>query len=308
MKPAFPSRRAAFPGSKTLRLSGMLLLLLLAGTAAAQGPLTRSAIALASAGELDEAEYKLVAAMASEEAFDPMTWYVQAFVRKEQFIAAGRPPDSPHRAEAIASIRRCREMDADGSMQRWWTPLLRFIADSYLEDVRAAIPSVAPGGPVEAEEVFDTYAEVQLMLDPDWERMDEWVLLQQQLGEAAMNEANYRERGGAADWFALGTHHYGVAAAQGPDRFRSLYNLAVHTYNQGVREFKAAEDDLDAIDDALNQAARHWRRAADLLEEAIVVDDGNPSAFEALAIVSEALLNQDRIDWCRAHIKELGGR
>ena len=32
------------------------------------------------------------------------------------------------------------------------------------------------------------------------------------------------------------------------------------------------------------------------------------SGYEALAVVSEALLNQDRIEWCKAHLTELGDR
>ena len=193
-------------------------------------------------------------------------------------------------------------------MDPWWRPLLRFLADSYLADVQAAIPSVTPGKAVEAEALFKVYEAVELIMDSGWDREEEWVLLQQQLAETAMREAADTETGGAGPWFELGVHHYLRAATEQHDRYRSVYNLAVHTYNQGVREFKAAEDDLDAIDDALNRGAAHWQRAADLLESAIQQDDGNKKAFEALAIVSKALLNQDRLDWCKAHIQELGGR
>ena len=49
------------------------------------------------------------------------------------------------------------------------------------------------------------------------------------------------------------------------------------------------------------------RELADLLEETISLDDRNSVAYEALAIVSKALLNQDRLEWCKAHLKELGG-
>ena len=67
-------------------------------------------------------------------------------------------------------------------------------------------------------------------------------------------------------------------------------------------------DDLDALDGALRQAAQHWRRAAEDLERAIDLDPERKAGYEALAVVSEALLNQDRIDWCKAHLSEMGGR
>ena len=132
--------------------------------------------------------------------------------------------------------------------------------------------------------------------------------MQQQLGETAMTEAQELERQGAGPWFGLGQHHYTLAATRDHDQYRSLFNLAVHTYNQGVREFKAAEDDLDAIDTALENASRHWLNASVLLESAIAEDDTQSAGFEALAIVSTALLNQDRIEWCKEHIRELEGR
>ena len=74
-----------------------------------------------------------------------------------------------------------------------------------------------------------------------------------------------------------------------------------------MREFKAAEDNLDAIDSALADASQHWLNASRLLESAIAQDGTQTEGFEALAIVSNALLNQDRIEWCKAHIKELEG-
>ena len=88
-------------------------------------------------------------------------------------------------------------------------------------------------------------------------------------------------------------------------RYSPLYNLAIHTYNQGVRQFKASEENLDAVDLALEQAAVLWNLAAESLEQAISEDASRASGYEALAVVSEALLNQDRIDWCKAHLVEM---
>ena len=286
-----------------------LLSLLLCGTQAfGQGPFTRSAIALANEGKLEEAEYKLAAAFASAESEDPMTWYVHAYVLKQRYAHEGRQPNSTLRAQSVESAMTCASKDPEGQLNNWLHPLLEFLGDSFLEDMRVAIADVAPDAPVEAEAQFKSYAEIQQKLDPDWDRAPEWVLLQQQLGETAMAEAVQQEKTAAGPWFALGVHHYALAANQDHDRFRSQYNLAVHTYNQGVREFKASEDDLDAIDQALNRAAVHWRAAADRLESAIALDQRKPEAYEALAIVSTALLNQDRIEWCKAHIQELEGR
>ena len=283
--------------------------LMLAATAQAQGPLTRHAISLAEAGQLEEAEYKLAAAMATDEARDPMTWYVQAFVQKERFVARGKQVDDALRYEAVRSAEQCRLLDPDRQMDVWLVPLLEFLAESHLEDMRAAIPEATPGERPRALDHFASYARVQAMADPDWEEEPEWVLLHQQLGEHGMATAREREQDGAGPWFALGTHHYTLAGERMHDRYRSVYNLAVHTYNQGVREFKAAEDNLDAVDAALADAARHWQRASDLLATTIDIDGDQTEAYEAWAIVSKALLNQDRVDWCREHIEELrGGR
>jgi len=75
-----------------------------------------------------------------------------------------------------------------------------------------------------------------------------------------------------------------------------------------VRQFKAAEDDLDAVDTALKMAAVLWTEAAAGLESAIALDPKQRNGYEALTIVSEALLNQDRIAWCKANLAELGKR
>lgn len=274
----------------------------------AQGPLTTEAIELAGAGQLEEAERRIADAMASNESHDPMTWYVRGFILKELYVAEGRLIGSPRRTEAVTAAWGCIERDADGAMTRWLRPLLNFLGDTYLDDARAAIPSVRPGTPVDAEDHFSQYVEVRKMLDSEWDEEAEWVLLMQQLGEAALAECAAEERAAAGPWFELGTGFYARAATRDHDRYRSTYNQAVHTYNQGVREFKAAEDDLDAIDDALNRAARHWNVASDLLEAALASFPDRSDGYEALAIVSEALLNQDRIEWCKTHIEELGGR
>lgn len=292
-------------------LGGILLsaILMFAATAQAQGPLTSHAISLAEAGQLEEAEYKLAAAMATDEARDPMTWYVQAFVQKERFVARGKQVDDALRIEAVRSAEQCRLLDPDRQMDVWLVPLLEFLAESHLEDMRAAIPEATPGERPRALDHFASYAKVQAMADPDWEEEPEWVLLHQQLGEHGMATAREREQDGAGPWFEWGTHHYTLAGERTHDRYRSVYNLAVHTYNQGVREFKAAEDDLDAVDAALADAARHWQRASDLLATTTDIDGEQTEAYEAWAIVSKALLNQDRVDWCREHIEELrGGR
>ena len=89
----------------------VMLLCLPAGNA--QGPLTRHAISLAESGQLEEAEYKLAAAMATDEARDPMTWYVQAYVQKERFVARGkqagdrgtrRVPFTPYRGSTLIEV------------------------------------------------------------------------------------------------------------------------------------------------------------------------------------------------------------
>ena len=277
------------------------------GTSLAQGPITRSAIELAQQGKFEEAEYRIVSALATEEAEQSMTWYVQAYILKERFIQEGRLPDSPLREQAIASAMQCIDRDSQRALGKWYEPLLEYLGDTYLEDARMAIGSMTPENAGPSISLFNRYENVQRTLDPDWDRHPEWVLLLQQMGEAAMLEAKEKEKGGAGSWFALGVEHYRSAAREEHDRTRSLYNLAVHTYNQGVREFKAAEDNLDAVDAALNAAASHWQIAADLLEQTISIDDRNTVAYEALAIVSKALLNQDRLEWCKAHLQELGG-
>ena len=293
----------------------LILLVMLAWTvcalqngAHAQGPLTQAAIELAEAGELDQAQDQIASALSTAEVENPMTWYVQAYVLKELYIRNGRNPSSPERNDAVASARECLRLDAARRLEKWWGPLLEFLADSYLLDVRMDIQNVTPDAPVEAERRFAAYQEVQQILDADWDPQEEWVLMHQQLGETAMASALLLESASAGPWFALGTHHYQQAASQAHDQYRSLYNLAVHTYNQGVREFKASEDNLDAMDAALKSAAVHWQKASDLLESAIALNDADPQGFEALAIVSTALLNQDRIEWCTSHLEELKGR
>lgn len=291
-------------------MTGWVICVLLVGwteSIKAQGPLTRSAIALAEAGQLEDAEYKLAAAMAGPEAQDAMTWYVHAFVLKERYIAEGRRPESNLRQQSLASAKACIQRDSNGELSRWTTPLLEFLAESHLDDVKAAISASSPDSPPSALNQFAAYSDVQAVLTPNWNEDAEWVLMNQQIGEKAMREAERLEKMGAGPWFAMGVHHYSIAAQRTTDQERSLFNLAVHTYNQGVREFKAAEDDLDAVDAALRQAAEHWQKASDLLDATIEKEPENPKAYEALAIVSTALLNQDRINWCKDHIRELRG-
>jgi len=273
----------------------------------AQGPLTLEAIALADSGNLSEAETVLNEALSGPESADAMTWYVHAYVLKERFVEEGNQPTSPQRNKALESLRECIRKDPQDRLEDWWRPLLLFLGESLLLDVQVEIRNIAPGQPVVAEQYFMQYAEIQRDLDPEVDTAAEWVLMQQQLGETAMTEAQALEKAGAGPWFELGTHHYTLAAEKNQDQYRSLFNLAVHTYNQGVREFKTAEDDLDAIDAALENASRHWLRASEFLESAITKDDTQAEGFEALAIVSTALLNQDRIEWCKAHIQELEG-
>ena len=288
--------------------TALLFGLLTACTALAQGPLTLKAIALSDAGRLAEAEIVMEEALSGPESDDPMTWYVQAYVLKERFVVDGKQPEDPRRPQAVVSVQECIRQDRTNRLEDWWRPLLVFLGESYLADVQLEIRNLAPQQPVKAEEYFNQYSEIQKALNPGSDTSDEWVLMQQQLGETAMTEAQELERQGAGPWFGLGQHHYTLAATRDHDQYRSLFNLAVHTYNQGVREFKAAEDDLDAIDTALENASRHWLNASVLLESAIAEDDTQSAGFEALAIVSTALLNQDRIEWCKEHIRELEGR
>ena len=92
-----PWRAAAFFLAMVAALLGPGLL--------AQGPLTLSAIALADEGNLEEAESVLLEALSGPEGNDAMTWYVQAFVLKEQYVQAGKQPESPKRTQALESLR-----------------------------------------------------------------------------------------------------------------------------------------------------------------------------------------------------------
>ena len=288
-------------------LAALLFGLFTDHAALAQGPLTLQAIAFTDAGRQAEAEAVIKEALTGQESNDAMTWYVQGFVLKELYVADGKQPEDPRRSRAVESVQRCLRMDRTKRLEDWWRPLLFFLGESYLADVQLEIRNLLPGQPVKAEQFFSQYSAIQEALNPGEDTDAEWVLMQQQLGETAMTEAQDLERKGAGPWFSLGTQHYTLAATRSHDKYRSLFNLAVHTYNQGVREFKEAEDDLDAVDSALEEASRHWLVASTLLESAIAEDDTQSDGFEALAIVSTALLNQDRIEWCKAHIQELEG-
>ena len=283
--------------------------LVLAGPIHAQGPITSQAIQLAQEGRTAEAIGTIEDAAAGLEGRDPMTWYVKAFLHKTRYVEQdNRDPRSEARDVSVGAILRCADLDRDGRLVDRMEPLLSFLAETHLEDARNAIRSSSPGDARLAEGHFEQYVLLQGALDSGYDPTPDAVLLDQQLAEFALARAALEEQQAAGDWFEWGVERYASAAAMEHDQYRSLYNLAVHTYNQGVREFKAAEEDIDALDGALRQAAVHWRSAADRLEQAIDLDPDRSSGYEALAVVSEALLNQDRIEWCRSHLVELGQR
>lgn len=290
-------------------LSLMLLWVWGMAPAVAQGPITSKAIQQAQDGETDAAATTIEDAVAGLEGNDPMTWYVKAFVYKTLYVERdGRAASSQARDVAVGAVLRCHELDDSGRLEARRLPLLTFLAETHLEDARDAIRTSRPGDARAAQRHFEQYTLLQSAADSEWNPTPDAVLLDQQLAEFAFAQAESEERSAAGPWFDWGVNRYEAAASAGHDEFRSRYNLAVHTYNQGVRQFKAAEDDLDALDSALRKAAVFWRAAADQLERAIVLDSKQPKGYEALAIVSEALLNQDRIAWCKANLLELGSR
>ncbi len=291
------------------RFLPFLLFVACAAPALAQGPITSRAIALAKEGQTEDAAAVIDDAIAGLEGQDPMTWYVKAFIQKDLYVERdGRDPQSAARDVATGAILRSHELDKTARLVERTEPLLLFLADTHLEDARDAIRTSQPGDASAAQRHFEQYALLQSAADAEWDPTPDAVLLDQQLAEFAFARAESEERAAAGPWFAWGVERYAAAADRGHDQFRSRYNLAIHIYNQGVRQFKAAEDDLDALDNALKNAAVHWRFAADELEQAIQLDPSRSSGYEALAVVSEALLNQDRIAWCKSHLSELGGR
>ena len=273
----------------------------------AQGPLTREAVALAEAERYEEAEGAILQALSTHESMDPTCWYVHAFIQKSLFVIRdGRSPNSEARTAAIDAAVECAQRDFERKLEDKLIALLSFLADTYMEDARDAVRSSEPGKADVARSHLKSHSDIQRFLDPHWDAEPDEVVLDQLLGEFAFVQAEQAEKEGAGPWFNWGRTCYERAAARKPDRFRSLYNLAIHTYNQGVRQFKASKDDLDAVDSALKQAAILWNLAAEGLEEAISEDAERTSGYEALAVVSEALLNQDRAEWCKAHLVEMG--
>lgn len=262
---------------------------------------------MAQAERYEEAEGVMLKALNSDESMDPTCWYVHAFIQKSLFVIRdGRRPDSQARSDATDAAMECARRDPEGKLEDKRMALLSFLADTYLEDARDAVRSSQPGKADVARNHLKSHSDIQRFLDPQWDAEPDEVLLDQMLGEYAFMQAEQTEQAEAGPWFNWGRTCYERAATRKPDRFRSLYNLAVHTYNQGVRQFKASEEDLDAVDSALKQAAILWNLAAEGLEKAISEDAGRASGYEALAVVSEALLNQDRAEWCKAHLAEMG--
>ena len=274
-----------------------------------QGTLTRQAVALAEEKRYEEADNVLMQALRTSESEDPTTWYVHAFVQKSLFVERdGRNPDSPARTQSTEAAMECARRGSQGALEAKRTDLLEFLAETHLEDARDAVRTSQPGEADRARNQLRAFTDIRQHLDPRWDSEPDEVLLDQMLAEHAFAMAETLELAGAGAWFQWGRLCYEKAAAHQTDRYRSLYNLAVHTYNQGVRQFKASEDDLDAVDSALKDAAALWNLAAQGLEQAIAEDDERTSGYEALAVVSEALLNRDRIEWCKAHLAELGAR
>ena len=272
-----------------------------------QGDLTRQAVALAEGQRYAEANDLLLQALRTSESEDPTTWYVHAFVQKSLFVEQdGRNPDSPSRIQAVEAAMECARRGSGGELESKRRDLLDFLAGTYLEDARDAVRTSQPGKADRARGHLRAFSAIRQHLEPSWNAEPDEVLLDQKLGEFAFTQAETLELTGAGEWFHWGRACYERAATKPIDRYRSLYNLAVHTYNQGVRQFKAAEDDLDAVDAALQDAAELWILAAQGLEDAIAEDRDRASGYEALAVVSEALLNQDRIEWCKANLAELG--
>lgn len=272
-----------------------------------QGDLTLKAIALAERQRYTEAHGVLLQALRTPESEDPTTWYVHAFVQKSLFLEQdGRNPDSPSRTLAVEAALECARRGSRGELESERWDLLDFLAKTYLEDARDAVRTSQPGKADRAREHLRAFSAIRQHLEPGWNAEPDEVLLDQKLGEYAFTQAEILELTGAGEWFQWGRSCYERAAAKPTQRYRSLYNLAIHTYNQGVRQFKAAEDDLDAVDAALKDAAKLWILAAQGLENAIAEDRDRASGYEALAVVSEALLNQDRIEWCKANLAELG--
>jgi len=274
-----------------------------------QGDLTRNAVALAEEMRYSEANGVLMQALRTSESEDPITWYVHAFVQKSLFVERdGRNPESPYRTGAIEAAMECASRGSGGELESKRRDLLEFLAETHLEDARDAVRTSQPGEADRARSHLRAFSDIRQHLEPDWNTEPDEVLLDQMLAEHAFTQAEMVEQTGAGAWFQWGRACYERAASKKTDRYRSLYNLAVHTYNQGVRQFKASEDDLDAVDSALQDAAALWNLAARGLEDAIAEDGERTSGYEALAVVSEALLNQDRIEWCKAHLAELGNR
>jgi tetratricopeptide (TPR) repeat protein len=274
-----------------------------------QGTWTRKALELAQNNQYEEAERQIQVAIDNGEGADPLTWYVQAFVLKSLFVERdGRHPESTNRTAAIASAFESAQRDPEGKLNARRAPLLSFLADTHLEDARDGILLSQPGDATASVVHFEAYSEINRHLNQDWDATPDAVLLDQQLAEHAFRQAELEEPQKASTWFNWGQVCYQNALSKGHDQYRSEYNLAVHTYNQGVRQFKAAENDLDAIDGALKAAAILWQAAADGLERALEIDADQRSGYEALAVVSEALLKQDKIKWCKAHLVELGQR
>ena len=289
-------------------LSLVVVLALLPGWSRAQGTLTRQAVELAQDQRFEEAEAIIERALNTAEAEDATTWYVHAFIEKSLFVYRdGRNPDSPSRFEATRSAMECSRRAGSRELEDKRIALLTFLAETHLEDARDAVQASRPGDGKRAHAHLESHAAIQRVLDPSWDPEPDAVLLDQMLAEYAFAQAEQKERSAAGPWFNWGRTCYERAALRDPDRFRSLFNLAVHTYNQGVRQFKASEDDLDAVDSAMKEASVLWNLAAKELERAIAVDSGRTSGYEALAVVSEALLNRDRVEWCRTHLAELGG-
>lgn len=274
-----------------------------------QGELTRQAVSLAEENRYEEANDVLMQALRTAESEDPVTWYVHAFVQKSLFVGRdGRNPDSAARIQATEAAVECARRGSRGDLESKRTDLLEFLAETHLEDARDAVRTSQPGEAGRARQHLRAYTDIRQHLDPRWDAEPDDVLLDQMLAEHAFTQAETLELTGAGAWFQWGRACYERAATKPTDRYRSLYNLAVHTYNQGVRQFKASEDDLDAVDSALKDAATLWNLAAQGLEDAIAEDGERTSGYEALAVVSEALLNQDRIEWCKSHLTELGDR
>lgn len=264
-------------------------------------------------GEVAKAHEVLVEAVQEEPyASSAEAWFFKGYITKELYKKDQKGDiNAPLREEAIADLKKCRQLDKTKEFDKKIEKQLNYLANTYYTDMVKGLPTVntVSSQVVKREDaLFDNYLTLKQSIGKSDETTDKAVKYYRTIGYLYMQKYEGSEERNIKD-LETAEARFKKALTYDSLDVQSIFNIGILHYNDGAHILNNLDysADLDTLESKLEMGVTRFLKALPYLKKAHELDQNKKEVLKGLAQIYNGLGDLEKEEYYKSKLKELEG-